>query len=175
MQPTNQSKPTTSTMRSPSPMVGNSSAKPHLMKQFPKENKGKQTVLLVISALVIVLAGVGTGWAFAGSGSSASSSTRVGDIEGVAPGAEKSANEAGIEDTDQFPDTVEGMLVEGGIDNEGTHHLERDGGPSQNVYLSSTIVDLQSFVGKKVQVWGQTLSGTQAGWLMDVGKVRVIE
>lgn len=174
MQPSNSNKPTAGAMRPQTP-AGGTMQKAPLMKQFPKESSSKQTMLLVLGAIVIVLAGVGTGWFFAGSGSSSTGSSKKTAAEGVAPGAEVSDTEAGIEDADQFPDTVEGMLVEGGVENEGTHHLERDGGPSQNVYLSSTIVDLQSFVGKKVQVWGQTLSGTHAGWLMDVGKVRVIE
>jgi len=34
---------------------------------------------------------------------------------------------------------------------------------------------LQSFVGKKVMVWGQTIAAQQAGWLMDVGKIKVTE
>jgi len=53
--------------------------------------------------------------------------------------------------------------------------LERTGGASQNVYLTSTVIDLQSFVGKNVQVWGDTLSGQKAGWLMDVGKIKTVE
>jgi hypothetical protein len=41
--------------------------------------------------------------------------------------------------------------------------------------LTSTVIDLASFEGKKVKVWGQSLSGRKAGWLMDVGKVKVVE
>ena len=78
-------------------------------------------------------------------------------------------------DEKTFKDTAEGTLQEGGISGEGTHHLVRPGGDSQNVYLTSTVIDLQSFVGKKVQVWGQTVSARKAGWLMDVGKVKVLE
>jgi hypothetical protein len=48
-------------------------------------------------------------------------------------------------------------------------------GEHKYVYLTSSVVDLQSFVGKKVQVWGETLAGQSAGWLMDVGKVKVID
>lgn len=48
-------------------------------------------------------------------------------------------------------------------------------GPSQYAYLTSTVIDLSAFTGKKVQVWGQTIAGKKAGWLMDVGKVKVIE
>ena len=80
-----------------------------------------------------------------------------------------------VEDLSGAVKEVEGTLVEGGIEGEGTHHLERPGGPSQNVYLTSTAIDLQSLVGKKVHVWGETLSGIKAGWLMDVVKVKVLD
>jgi hypothetical protein len=48
-------------------------------------------------------------------------------------------------------------------------------GEDKYVYLTSTVIDLQSFVGKKVKVWGETLSGLHAGWLMDVGKIKVVK
>jgi len=44
-----------------------------------------------------------------------------------------------------FPDKTEGVLREGGIEGEGNFHLERPGGESQNVYLTSTTVDLELF------------------------------
>lgn len=77
----------------------------------------------------------------------------------------------GVVDKKTFKDSASGILREGGIDGEGNFHLERPGGDSQNVYLTSTTVDLSQFVGKKVTVWGQTFSGQKAGWLMDVGLV----
>jgi len=82
---------------------------------------------------------------------------------------------AGIADKKTFPDQAEGTLKEGGIDGEGSFHLERPGGESQNVYLTSTAVDLSKFVGKKVRVWGQTFQGEKAGWLMDVGLVEILK
>lgn len=81
----------------------------------------------------------------------------------------------GANDKSQFPDEAEGKLVEGGIDGEGTHHLERPGGPSQNVYLTSSNVDLQKFEGRKVKVDGKTFAAEKAGWLMDVGQLEVLE
>ncbi|MCX7928222.1 MAG: hypothetical protein N2558_00865 [Patescibacteria group bacterium] len=82
-------------------------------------------------------------------------------------------NEAGIIDASKFSTSAQGLLVEGGINGEGTHHLQRPGGVSQNVYLTSTVIDLQTFVGKNVTVWGDTISGMNAGWLIDVGKIKV--
>jgi len=82
---------------------------------------------------------------------------------------------AGILDKKIFKDKAEGVLKEGGIDGEGNFHLERPGGPSQNVYLTSSTVDLSLYLGKKVRVFGQTFAGQKAGWLMDVGYVEVLE
>ncbi len=80
----------------------------------------------------------------------------------------------GIKDKKTFPDKTEGVLREGGIEGEGNFHLERPGGESQNVYLTSTTVDLELFIGKKINVWGQTFKGQKAGWLMDVGYVELL-
>ena len=79
----------------------------------------------------------------------------------------------GSNDTKTFKDTTEGVLKEGGIEGEGQYHLERPGGESQNVYLTSSIVDLSQFLGKKIKVWGQTQKAEHAGWLMDVGRVEI--
>ncbi len=87
--------------------------------------------------------------------------------------AKTTAQSAGIVDKKTFKDSVEGILREGGIDGEGNFHLERPGGLSQNVYLTSTTVDLSNYIGKKVKVWGQTFQAEKAGWLMDVGLVEI--
>ncbi len=119
----------------------------------------------ILGSFLVVLVGVGTGWFL----------TKNKGLSTVAPGAKNTAKVAGIEDTFTFKDSAEGLLEEGGINGEGQYHLTRPGGASQNVYLTSTSVDLSAFVGKKVKVWGQTLSARKAGWLMDVGKVQVVE
>lgn len=84
-------------------------------------------------------------------------------------------NTFGIQDEKTFPDQTEGALEQGGIDGEGSHHLNREGGESQTVYLTSSIIDLDQFIGKKVKVWGQTFEAQKAGWLMDVGRLEVLE
>ena len=140
-----------------------------LLIKFPKA-KNKGTLLLAAGSLLVVLCGVVTGWLLSGG-----SLANGGDSKDVAPGAERTETEAGITDEELFPDSAEGMLEEEGINGEGTHHLVRDGGPSKYLYLTSTVIDLQAFIGKNVMVWGETLSGQQAGWLMDVGKIKVVE
>lgn len=80
----------------------------------------------------------------------------------------------GSTDTKTFKDSAEGQLESEGLNGEGTHRLIRPGGENQTVYLTSSVLDLNKYVGKKVRVWGQTFSAKKAGWLMDVGKVEVL-
>lgn len=93
----------------------------------------------------------------------------------VAPGAEKKGKEVGSTNLETFSDTATGVIEKGGINGEGSHKLIREGGPSQTAYLTSSVVDLDQFAGKKVQVWGETFSAQKAGWLMDVGRVKILE
>jgi hypothetical protein len=86
-----------------------------------------------------------------------------------------SQKKEGVVDKKTFRDQAEGILREGGINGEGSFHLERPGGASQNVYLTSSTVDLSKYVGKKVRVWGETFAGQKAGWLMDVGLIEIIQ
>lgn len=141
-----------------------------MLKQFPKKRRDPKVLVLSIA---VVLAGIGTGWALSGG----TSADVINGLNGrkVAPGAQVSQTEAGVEDEDVFGDSAEGILESGGIDGEGTHHLIREGGPQKYVYLTSTIIDLEGFTGKTVQVWGETIAAQSAPWLMDVGKIRVIK
>lgn len=130
----------------------------------------KKALPLFIGAFIVVLAGVFTASVIAGKTFGTKSSS-----ESVAPGAKVTSTEAGLLDSNTKYDEATGDLKSGGIGNEGTHHIERDGGPSRYVYLTSSVIDLESFVGKKVQVWGQTLASKKAGWLMDVSKIKVVQ
>ncbi len=136
-----------------------------VVKKIPSKNP-LTTFLPLILGLIIVLAGVGTGWLLAGSKKTSGPQVKTSGVGGQ--------SELGISDEETFRDNAEGTLEEGGINGEGTHHLVRDGGPTQNVYLTSTVIDLQSFKGKKVQVWGETISAQKAGWLMDVGRIKIL-
>lgn len=162
----------TSSVVMPSPSSNGSSAgmKP-LVNPLSSKKFNKNVPLMVIGAVVVVLAGVATGWLMAGNKESLSSTTS---------GSQKtSANgqvtEAGMGDTSSYQSTVEGILKEGGIKGEGTHYIDRGLGESKYVYLTSSVVDLDTFVDKKVQVWGDTISAKYASWLIDVGKIKVIE
>lgn len=81
----------------------------------------------------------------------------------------------GNADEKTFRDQAEGILVAGGIDGEGSHHIERGANKSQWVYITSSVVDLDLLVGDRVMIWGETNQGKKAGWLMDVGRVKILE
>jgi len=85
----------------------------------------------------------------------------------------QTSTSAGVSDKKNFKDSSEGVLKEGGMEGEGNFHIDRPGGVSQTVYLTSSTVDLSKYIGKKVKVWGQTYQGQKAGWLMDVGLVEI--
>jgi hypothetical protein len=74
-----------------------------------------------------------------------------------------------------FSDSAEGELAENTINTDSSYILTRPGGISQTVYLTSSVLDLGQYVGKKVKVWGQTYAAKKAGWLMDVGKVEMLQ
>jgi hypothetical protein len=125
---------------------------------------------IIVAFMIVAVLGMGTGFVL----SKVSSVTGkqiipVGTIDPTLKG-----KTFGSEDMETFKDTAEGKLEEGGIESEGQYHLVRPGGESQNVYLTSSLVDLSQFIGRKIKVWGQTQKAQTAGWLMDVGRVEVL-
>ena len=56
---------------------------------------------------------------------------------------------------------------------EGTHILKREG--EVPVALTSSVVDLSRYEGKKVKVFGETQKALKEGWLMDVGRVEEVQ
>ena len=74
-----------------------------------------------------------------------------------------------------FTDSATGTIADGGLNGVGTHILKRDGGDSQTVALTSSTVDLNLFVDKKVQITGQTNSSNKVAWLLDVGNIKILE
>jgi len=74
-----------------------------------------------------------------------------------------------------FSDTASGIIEKGSINGEGTHILNRDGGQSQRASLTSSVLDLDLFVGRQVEVKGETNSSNKTAWLMDVGTIKILE
>ncbi len=141
------------------------------ISHLPVETSFMSPQKIVISLVVIVLVGTGIGFVLSrfapGQTTTTTESTSTQENKG-AP-----AQVVGVKDKGTFKDSVTGTLKEGGIEGESDFHLERPGGESQNVYLTSTTVDLSDYIGKKVKVWGQTINSQKAGWFMDVGLVEV--
>ncbi len=131
---------------------------------WTKKGQGNSLPMFLLILLIALLVGVGGGYLLNSFGPKLTTTSTKGQQQTAAKGE-------GIADKKEFPDQAEGKLRAGGIDGEGNFHLERPGGESQNVYLTSSTVDLTKFIGKKVRVWGKTFEGEKAGWLMDVGFV----
>ncbi len=129
--------------------------------------QGKFLVYIVLIAFV----GVGTGFVLA------KFSVKTGAKISLLPKSSSAikGKTYGSKDTETFKDTTEGVLKEGGVEGEGQYHLVRPGGDSQNVYLTSSLVDLSQFMDRKIKVWGETQKAQKAGWLMDAGRVEVID
>lgn len=137
--------------------------------------KGKTSQVPVAMLLVIIVAVLALGVLTGFGASKAMGGQKTANAGGSGTVAEEvnEENKVGVKDTKVFPDTAEGTLREGGFEGEGSFHLERPGGESQNVYLTSSTVDLSQFIGKKVMVLGKTFEAEKAGWLMDVGYLEV--
>jgi len=137
---------------------------------------------LPILALLVVGVGVGAGTLtglsaarlFVKTGGASLISGPKTPIAKVAGDNAKNGDIYGESNTDNFKDTAEGYLEIGGIDGEGSHKLSRAGGISQTVYLTTSATDLDKFEGMQVKVWGDTFKAQKAGWLMDVGRVQIV-
>lgn len=147
------------------------SAQPNI----PSRSKSNVLSLIISVLLIFVVIGLGifTGFYFGGKTQNKNTSGETTGI--VSQGEIVKGKEFGSNDLKKFKDTAVGVLEKNGLDGEGTHKLIRDGGPSQTVYLTSSVLDLDQFVGRKLQVWGETFQAQKAGWFMDVGRVKVIE
>ena len=130
------------------------------------------TPRLLVIFIAVILLGIGGGY-FLSKNSKSSTLTANSTGDSSSSSLSKGAT-FGSNDMKTFNDTTEGVLKSGGIEDEGQFHLVRPGGDDQNVYLTSSIVDLSKFVDKKIKVWGQTQKARVAGWLMDVGKIEVL-
>src|SRR3989339_281917 len=147
-----------------------------LVKPFePVKTSPTMTKKLIIP-IIIIFAGIVSGWGLSRrSGFSITTSGQLTSPESITASNLKVGEIVGVPDEKSFRDKAEGVLAEGGFEGEGSYHLLRDGGKTQNVYLTSSIVDLSLFVGHKITVWGETFSAQKAGWLMDVGRVQIME
>lgn len=139
------------------------------------EQRRFSTVLLSVLAVAVVL-GTGTGYLLA---RTVMGKMRIAAPSGTQNGAStqtyKVGDAFGNPDTQTFSDSAEGVLLPGGLNGEGSYHIVREGGESQNVYMTSSVLDLGQFANHRVKVWGETFRAQRAGWLMDVGRLQILE
>lgn len=137
-----------------------------LTKSFPIKSKINRIIFGILIASVFL--GTFTGYTLAKKPSSGFANALP-----VKP-APKNAQQ----DTRTFKDFAEGTLkVRPASKNpneyvEGSHILSREG--SYPVALTSSVVDLSQYEGKKVKVFGETQKALKEGWLMDVGRVEEV-
>lgn len=143
------------------------------VQTMDKKPKKSPILFIILAILVIGLGGL-TGYEINQFMGGKSSSTQVEQGGVVSKEKVTKGSEFGVKDPGKA-DTAVGVVEKGGIDGEGTHKLLREGGSSQTVYMTSSVIDLDSFTGVKIQVWGETIKAQKAGWLMDVLKVKVLE
>jgi hypothetical protein len=137
---------------------------PEIQESIVENKTMKKTVMIVY--IVLVILGIGTGFLLSGQKLFISKAT-------VKNQTVNDGKTTGSADAKTFKDSAEGKLQKEGLDGEGTHQLIRPGGDSQTVYLLSSVIDLDQYVGKDVKVWGQTQAAEKAAWLMDVGKIEL--
>lgn len=135
----------------------------------PKFNLQKFLPFIII--IIFVGAGIFTGLVLSSRNKSAQSAKPSINEEELTSEQKQSFNQT-------FRDEAEGLIEKNDeLDKyaQGTHKLIRSGGESQTAYLTSTVLDLDEYLGKKVKVYGETFGSSQVGWLMDVGKVEVLK
>ena len=126
----------------------------------------------IIVPIISIILGVGTGFVLAqATPTKTSSSLSETKENSVAEHTEQVQQK----DAASFRDKAEGVIENNDASDgenfaSGTHKLIR-GDESQTAYLTSSVLDLNEYVGQKVTVYGETFSSSQVGWLMDVGRV----
>ncbi len=140
--------------------------------------KKKSKRILVIISIIALATGTATGiGAFQLKNKQSPQENQKQQVKQVAGNQIEKGDIFGVtsQDSENLKDSAQGYLELGGIDGEGSHRLLRAGGQSQTVYLTSTVTDLDQLVGMEIKVWGETYKGQQAGWLMDVIKIEVLD
>lgn len=142
------------------------------LRQVPPRWTKIKAFLPVLFVILFVFAGVLTGLVLASRSKSKASTVSLPQEEENLNQTQKESlqivtrdqAEGVIEKNDKFEDTAQGQWK-----------LIRSGGESQTAYLTSSYLDLDEYVGKKVKVFGETLGTDKVGWLMDVAKVELVQ
>ena len=131
-------------------------------------NKRSFLKVLIFVLGISLLGGVGTGYVLASTGDKGGVATTVVGVVDKPKSAQQ--------DNRTFRDFAEGTVQKKKLAaddySEGTHELIRQN--AVPVALTSSVVDLSIYEGKKVKVYGETQKAIKEGWLMDVGRVEEI-
>jgi|CXWL01.1.fsa_nt_gi hypothetical protein len=148
---------------------------PLVTKEVMDSSPALFTVPKIIMLAVVLALGLGSGYLLKNMSFGGGTSRSAGPIvaRNVPEAGLKEGDIIGVQNAKEFKDSTTGVLQKGGVEGEGSHHMLRPGGPSQTVYLTSSVIDLDEFVGHQVTVWGETFKGQKVSWLMDVGRVKV--
>lgn len=153
---------------------------PVIESQPPIKNNNTKTIIIIVVILGIISGfWVSRFWPL----SQSSSSNVISNItQGNITSADTLKSESDLvvgklygDTAKTFKDSATGTIEKGSVNGEGTHILNREGGKSQQAALTSSVIDLDLFVGKKVEVKGETNSSNKAGWLMDVGVIKILQ
>lgn len=142
-----------------------------LITKTPIKYLGPDSVNKIFLAVLVasVVLGIAAGYLLVGSNKST--------IQTATSSGNGNTAKVASQDTQTFRDFAEGTIQKRTAPKnpneyvEGTHLLIRDG--AVPVALTSSVVDLSQYEGKKVMVRGETQKAIKEGWLMDVGKVEV--
>ncbi|MCL4366950.1 hypothetical protein M1563_02175 [Patescibacteria group bacterium] len=141
------------------------------LERLPGSNASTYTKLFLVVVVASIVFGTATGYLLASSGSKNNTSSAN------TTGSTTTPPSQAAQDSSTFRDFAEGVIQpiptpsDPGQYVEGTHLLVRTG--ATPVTLTSSVVDLNQYNGKKVKVYGETQKALKSGWLMDVGKVEV--
>lgn len=150
------------------------------LNNLPKPRPFSLPVILVIVVLAIV-SGLGFSRVFPMAGKNSTQTlTGSGDQPQLSTDSISSPDQLKVgqlygDSNSTFKDSATGVIQKGNINGVGTHILVRDGGPSQRASLTSSTVDLDLFVDKRVDVKGETNASDKTGWLLDVGSIKILE
>jgi len=160
---------------SQNPQIKSASSEP--IESAPKDSNNSKTVFFIIIILAIVSGfWASRFWPLSKTGIvSTITQQNVTSADNIKNADELVVGKSYGDTGKTFTDTGIGTIVKGGINGEGTHTLEREGGKTQNAALTSSTVDLDLFIDKKVEIKGETNSSSRAGWFLDVGIIKILE
>jgi hypothetical protein len=140
--------------------------------QMNKKTKKAFIMICVVASIAGVLTGFG-----ANKLKSKTASNKDVELNAVAEDPNKISigDIFGVQDESTFTDNTQGYVEKGGVNGEGSHRLLREGGTDKTVALTSSVTDLDQFVGMEIKIWGETNKAQQSGWFMDVGRVEVVD